>query len=668
MMEHALPLEIEPSVDALNRPEVYASVMVIGSGPVGVRFVRAYLERQPQARVLLCGNEPFDPYNRVQLSAFLAGGMSRTDLNLALPSPRINPNFEYRVASIASIAPDRKQAVDQLGRIYRYDTLVLATGARAHRPNIPGIDQVGVYTFRNLKDADHLYARTARARHLVVLGGGLLGLEAAVALSRSRTEVTVIQQGAWLMNRQLDDRAADLLRRKVEGKGIRVIVRSGVREIYGDGRVTAVRTYDDRILECDTVLVCAGIQPNTALALNAGLSVGQGIRVNDRLQTSDPSIYAIGECCEHRGRTYGLVAPGFEQAAVAAKVLVGEQADYEGSQISARLKVVGEPVCSLGEVNDLPRRPYLKEWVYQQSDGSTYRKIVAEKGRVTGVVGYGDWAEFSRVQSLYQQQKPLAWWRLWWFQKSGHLGFGRDGSNDPSQWPLDAVVCQCNQVTRGQLSNALPECRGLLELKTATGAGTVCGSCQPYLEQLLGGSGPRSREAGWRVAAISSLLAFVLATVLLAWPAASVSDSVQQVTLFEQFWNDKFWKQVTGFSLLGLSAVALLMSLRKRLNWQWMGAFVAWRGVHTGLGVMCLLVLMVHTGFHLGSQLNAWLIANFVSVIALGAGAGAAIAVSHRLPPAWSVRMRRSWRWLHLLVSWPLPVLLAAHIVSVYYF
>lgn len=668
MMKQALPLEIEPSVDALNRPETHASVMVVGSGPVGVRFVRDYLERRPEARLLLCGNEPFDPYNRVQLSAFLAGGMTRSDLNLALPSPQLNPNFEYRVASVATIAPERKQAVDQLGRIYHYDTLVLATGARAHRPNIPGIDQAGVYTFRNLKDADHLYARTARARHLVVLGGGLLGLEAAVALSRSRTEVTVIQQGAWLMNRQLDNRAADLLRRKVEEKGIRVIVQSGVREIYGDGRVTGVRTYDDRILPCDTVLVCAGIQPNTALALNAGLSVGQGIRVNDRLQTSDPSIYAIGECCEHRGRTYGLVAPGFEQAAVAAKVLAGEQADYEGSQISARLKVVGEPVCSLGEVNDLPRKPYLKEWVYQPSDGAVYRKIVAEKGRVTGVVGYGDWAEFNRVQSLYQQQKPIAWWRLWWFQKSGHLGFGRDGSNDPSQWPAETVVCQCNQVTRGQLSNALPECRSLLELKTTTGAGMVCGSCQPYLEQLLGGNAPRSREAGWWVAAVSSLLAFVLATVLLAWPAASVSDSVQQVTLFEQFWNDKFWKQVTGFSLLGLSAVALLMSLRKRLNWRWMGAFVAWRGVHTGLGAMCLLVLMVHTGFHLGSQLNAWLIANFVGVIALGAGAGAAIAVSHRLPPVWSVRVRRGWRWLHLLVSWPLPVLLAAHIVSVYYF
>lgn len=657
----------EPGLLADDR-ETTVSVLVVGSGPVGMKLARHCLDFRPELSLTVCGNEPFAPYNRVQLSAFLAGELDRPALDLPVPDRCDHPNFDYRVATIASIDAAARLAVDRLGRRYAYETLVLATGARAHQPNIPGLEQTGVYTFRNLKDADHLYARTARARHVVVLGGGLLGLEAAHALRRASTRVTVIQQGAWLMNRQLDETAAARLRATVEARGIEVIVNSGVRRILGDGRVTGVRIQSGEDLACDTVLLCAGIQPNIELARNAGLKVGRGILVDDRLRTSDPHIYAVGECCEHRGRTYGLVAPGFEQAAVAADVLTGGAAEYRGSQYASRLKVVGESVRSLGEVTDLPRTPYLSTRTFHDPTDGAYRKVVVARGRLVGAVGIGDWPEFDRIQEAFQQGRRLRFWQTARFKRTGRL-WSEGQADDPATWPAATLICQCSQVSRGQLTEAMSTCSGdLAELKRRTGAGTVCGSCQPVLEQLAGATGARRQEAGWRLALVSSGLALVLAALLAVWPAAPVADSVLAQGGFERLWNDKVWKQVTGFSVLGLSSLALVMSLRKRLRWSWLGSFVGWRGLHTSVGALCVALLMVHTGFHLGTRLNAWLMADFLAVVLLGAGAGSAVGMAHRLPPHRAVRWRRGWRWLHLVVSWPLPVLLAVHILSVYYF
>ena len=259
--------------------------------------------------VQLFGNEPYQPYNRVQLSALLAGKINRDALDIPLPSSSEKPNFSYIVSVIRQINTATKTVTDADGREHDFDILVIATGARAHVPSIPGVNRSGVYTFRNLKDAEFLSARVVRSRHIVVVGGGLLGLEAAKGLLRFNTRVTVIQQGPRLMNRQLSDEAACRLQAQVESLGIRVIVDAGVRKIQGDQTIQSVLTNDGDIIECDTVLLCAGIKPNVELARAAGISVATGITVNDQLQTSHPDIYAIGECCEHRGLTYGLVTP-----------------------------------------------------------------------------------------------------------------------------------------------------------------------------------------------------------------------------------------------------------------------------------------------------------------------------------------------------------------------
>ncbi|PHQ55658.1 MAG: hypothetical protein COA29_04865, partial [Porticoccus sp.] len=282
-----------------------AGIIVIGAGPVGMRFTHDLLARKPQLAVHLFGDEACKPYNRIQLSALLAGEINRDDIDLPLPALGNHPNFQFTSSAIVEIDRERKTVTDSSGTRFHYHKLVLATGARAHIPNIPGIERQGVFSFRSLKDTESLYARILRSRHIVVVGGGLLGLEAAKGLLKFNTSVTVVQQSSRLMNRQLDEQAAALLEAEVRALGIDVITHSGVRSVEGFEHVTGVITRDGETIHCDTVLFCTGITPNLELARKARIPVDTGILVNDQMRTSDPDIFAIGECCEHLGVTYG---------------------------------------------------------------------------------------------------------------------------------------------------------------------------------------------------------------------------------------------------------------------------------------------------------------------------------------------------------------------------
>ncbi len=678
------PSEIESgNINGINSQEGVKQftdrVVVIGSGPVGMRFVKELLKKHPLAHIQLYGNEPFQPYNRVQLSALLAGEVTRDDIDLSLPDADTHPNFKYIIATVKQVDTENKFITDGNGELTPFDKLVFATGARAHVPNIPGVDQTGVYTFRNLKDTEFLYTRVTSARHVVVVGGGLLGLEAARALSRLNTQVTLVQQASRLMNRQLDETAAAMLQQQVEALGIRVITSSGVRSIHsakevvpGRSSVTGVTTYAGEAIECDTVVLCAGIKPNTELARESKIKVANGIVVNDDLQTSDDAVYAIGECCEHHGETYGLVNPGLEQAAIAADVVSGGNAKYLGSLTVSRLKVVGQKVYSMGEVADLARRPFQTEVVFEDKKQGTYRKCVFLRGKLIGALAFGEWPELNRVQEAFKQGRTFFPWQLLVFRLTGRLWLNAQ-SEDVTQWPIETVVCQCNNITQGELTHQLSlGCASVAELSNTTGAGTVCGSCKPLLSQLVeqhsGNVAAREKESGWASVLVGSVMAILLAILLIFQPEAQVSDSVQTQGWFEHIWNDGFWKQVTGFSLLGLTLIGLLMSLRKRVGWAWMGKFSHWRTVHTVLGMSCVALLIFHTGFHLGTNLNQLLMINFLAVIVLGAGAGAVVALSHKLSASSSMMVRKTWTWLHILVTWPLPALLATHILSVYFF
>ncbi len=654
----------------IQEPFVAQRVVVVGSGPVGVRVVNEILARSPDTNVDLFSNEPFQPYNRVQLSSLLAGEVSPSDIDLPLPQSK--ERFSFHIATITAIDPYKKAVEDALGKIHTYDKLVIATGARAHIPQIPGISIPGVYSFRNLKDAESLYSRAARARHVVVVGGGLLGLEAARGLLRFNTQVTLIQQGSRLMNRQLDEEAAAILQHQVEALGIRVITNAGVREIQGDARVTGVKTRSGEHISCDTVLMCAGIKPNVEVARRAHLSVARGIVVNDQMQTSNDDIFAVGECCEHLGVTYGLVNPGYEQASIVADRIGGGQSLYGGTQTVSRLKVIGEQVISFGEVVDLLQRPLQQIVVYRDKKRSIYRKLVLHKGHLIGALGIGEWAESGRLQEAFKSERHIWGWQLLLFKVTGRLWPLKD-ADDVRKWPAASIVCQCNGITQGQLRKACSsfsteQSLTVSDLGLATGAGMVCGSCKPLLGQLLGGNATQEKSVAWQWLLLGSLLAFVIVAMQAMMPEAQVADSVQQERWFESIWNNKFWKQFTGFSLLGMTIIGLLMSLRKRFNWQWMGNFTYWRLLHSFLGAGCAVLLIFHTGFHLGENLNHWLMLSFLGVLVLGAGAGAAAGLMHRIPAAHARRIQQSINYLHIVIAWPLPALLAAHIFSVYYF
>ncbi len=663
--------EVE-TVQAVMPKSVHSRIIVIGAGPVGIRFADELLSRRPEEHVHLFGDETCLPYNRIQLSALLAGEIDRDAIDLPLPDIAQHRNFRFTSSAITAIDRDSNTVTDATGNQYRYDKLIFATGARAHIPNIPGIERQGVFSFRSLRDTESLYTRILRSRHIVVVGGGLLGLEAAKGLLKFHTRVTVIQQGPHLMNRQLDEDAASLLEQEVKRLGIDIITHAGVRAIDGYEHVTSVTTRNGDIIPCDTVLFCAGITPNIDLARKAHLTVGTGIVVNDYLQTSDPDIYAIGECCEHQGTTYGLLNPGFEQASVAASVLADPDQQplprYPGSATVSNLKVVGTSVCSLGEVNELAARPFQKETRYQSPDTGEYRKLVTLKGKIVGAVGIGDWPESRRIQEAYQNDRKLNRWQLYQFRRNGKL-WG-DKGNAVSQWPASTIICQCNNISFGELNSAIQNngCNTVTALQSCTKAGTVCGSCKPLLQQIVGDNSVPEKESNATTLTAAGLLALGLVALISFWPEAQVATSVQQVNWFEGIWNDKFWKQVTGFSLLGLTAIGLLMSLRKRLSWAWMGKFSAWRLVHILLGIACCLTLVLHSGFHLGANLNQLLMINFLAVVLLGAVTSSAIGTGHKLSGSTASGSRKYMQWLHIIVSWPLPILLTFHILSVYYF
>jgi len=642
-------------------------VVIIGTGPVGIRVAEELLRRNPAHAIVLYGDEPWEPYQRVQLSALLMGKIGWGAIDNRLRLPDAHCVIQHHHCAVVGIDRVRRCVRDEYGREQQYAKLVLATGSRPHVPAIPGIAQKGVYTFRNLNDVQLLMARSVRSRRTVVLGGGLLGLEAARALTRHATSVAVVQHASRLMNRQLDDAAAALLRDHVEAYGIEIILNDGVREVVGDTAVKSLRLMSGRRLDCDTLVVAAGIHPNTQLAFDARLSIGRGIRVDDRMLTSDPDILAIGECAEHRGQVIGLVAPGFEQAAVAAHILSGGQARYEGSVAATHLKVVGLPVFSIGETGDDENPAYHLLQTFQRPESSLYRKLILRNGRLVGAIGIGDWPEAAAVQEAVIHQRrigPLVQWR---FRQQGQL-WNERGQDSVAFWPAAATVCNCTAVTRGHLTKAVANgCQSVECLIEATGAGRVCGSCRPLLAELVGTQAQPTAVTGRRTLLWASIVSLLVLGAFYLPGGFRELGSAQSSLWPQRLWTDGFWRQVSGYTLLTLGLTALLLSLRKRWSRFVFGDYGLWRVAHVALGLSMLGVLVLHTGLRLGNNFNFLLLASFFLLTKLGSVASAVTAIES-LP----TRASRRWKlWstrAHIMLAWPLPVLLGFHILSVYYF
>lgn len=645
------------------------AIVVVGAGPVGMHFVNELVKKTCDYPVVVYGSEPWNPYDRVRLSSYLAGDVDRDELELGTP---VQPDvvIEMRLnCAVQWIDRVARTITDASGNVQHYSHLVLAVGSRPFIPSIGNIHYEGVFTFRSLSEADSLFARRLKSQHTIVIGGGLLGLETARAMQRYNTQITVIEHNQWLMMQQLDQRGGNYLRDSVEQNGVYVELGDSVVSVLGNNRVEAVSLRSGREITCDTVIVATGIRPNSDLARDSGIAFHKGIRINDYLETSDERVYAIGECAEHNNNVYGLVKPGLEQAAVLADRLSGGNSRYIGSLESTRLKVMEQAVFSAGRTGvDEESAGGVKEYIYISKDNGIYRKIRVYGNRLIGAIAIGDWHESSLLQDAIVSKKRLAFWHLLRFKSSGNL-WGNEEDMDVVSWPAAAVVCNCTGVTRGRLTQVVTSgCENIACLTSETRAGSVCGSCKPLLAELLGEDIRVEPTRSWRsLLAMSAFTLCLVALFIFIW-RIPYADSVQVDIRWDELWRDSLLKQISGFTMLGLMLLGLGISLRKRINKINFGDFNLWRYFHAVLGVCVLVALIVHTGFRLGNELNMLLMINFLVLTVVGAYASTVVATEHRMSPALAKKQRRQWTLLHIVLFWPIPILLGFHVVKSYYF
>ncbi|HEV2429914.1 MAG TPA: nitrite reductase large subunit NirB [Burkholderiales bacterium] len=460
-------------------------VVVIGNGMVGERFLEELARRKTDAEITVFSEEPRPAYDRVQLTSFLSG-KTASDLNLA------DKQFLEK-ASVTLRLNDPVLAIDLAAKLvcsarYRevpYDKLMIATGSAPFVPAVPGRDRRGCFVYRTIEDLEEIAAQAKRARVGAVVGGGLLGLEAAKALHDLGLETHVVEFAPRLMSVQLDDAAGRLLRRKIEALGAIVHVSKNTKEIT-DGQNTRHRLYftDGTSLDTDLVVFSAGIRPRDELARQAGLDVGErgGIRIDSHCRTTNPDIYAVGECALWQGRVFGLVAPGYQMAEVAARHIAGEpDVQFLGADMSTKLKLMGVDVCSIGDAHAATADS--RSYVY--TDEVIYKKLVVsgDRKQVLGAILVGDATDYGTLLQMVLNPLPLPEHPeelILPIRSSSSKGLGVDLLSD------SALICSCNSVLKGDIVQAVQGgCASLGALKKKTKAATSCGGCGPLAKQIL---------------------------------------------------------------------------------------------------------------------------------------------------------------------------------------
>jgi len=382
-------------------------LVVVGNGMATARLVDE-LAKVALGRyaIAVIGDEPRLAYNRVLLSSVLAGETASHDIELRPASWWRDRGVTLKYGCLATeIDLGRHELKIANEESVTFSRLVLATGSTPLRLNVPGSDLAGVHTFRDSRDVDLLLTLAAQKKRVVVVGGGLLGLEAAYGLAKAGAPVTLLHLMDRLMERQLDAPAADLLKTLVERKGIKILLNASTARLHGTTRVEGIELTDGRRIDADAVIFAAGIRPNVGLARDAGIAVGRGIMVDDHLQTATPEIFALGECAEHRGICYGLVEPAYEQARVLAQHLAGKTAAYGGSVVATNLKVSGVSVFSAGDFIGTEGSETI---LLSDVRHGTYKKLVISEGRLAGAVLVGDVESALWYLELIRNREPVA--------------------------------------------------------------------------------------------------------------------------------------------------------------------------------------------------------------------------------------------------------------------
>jgi nitrite reductase (NADH) large subunit len=465
-------------------------LVMIGNGMAGVRTLEELLKLAPDLYdITVFGAEPHPNYNRILLSPVLAGEQTfeeivLNDLNWYADNG-IKLLLGRKVVKI-----DRKQrlVIADDGSEAEYDRLLIATGSNPFILPIPGKDLQGVIGYRDIADTQMMMDTAKTHKHAVVIGGGLLGLEAANGLKLRGMDVTVVHIGDWLLERQLDRTAGELLQKSLEDRGLKFLLPKHTAELLdnGEGRVCAVKFKDGEVIPADLVVMAAGIRPNTELAESAGIACNRGILVNDTMQTFDPRVYAIGECASHRGIAYGLVAPLFEQAKVCANHLAQLGfSRYQGSVTSTKLKVTGIDLFSAGEFMSGEGTETI---TLSDPIGGVYKKLVIKDDVLVGACLYGDTADGGWYFRQIRESHNVSEIRDHLMFGEGAIGdVGHQGADKTANMPDSMEVCGCNGVCKGTIVKAIQE-NGLFsvdEVKKHTKAASSCGSCAGLVEQIL---------------------------------------------------------------------------------------------------------------------------------------------------------------------------------------
>jgi nitrite reductase (NADH) large subunit len=471
------------------------TLVVLGTGMAGAKVVEEVLVRDPERyHIRMFGAEPHGTYNRILLSTYLGGFAEPNSLWL-------NPLEWYEQRGVFVHCGVRAEKIDRGERVVvgaggkvaePYDRLVIATGSRPFVPPLEGSDQKGVFVFRTLDDCHAIAAHAQDCDTAVVLGGGLLGLEAARGLLSHGLRVTVVEIAPHLMAQQLDPTGGELLRHKLEAMGVRVLCGAAAVALPGeDGEVCSVRLKDGTDLDADMVVISCGIRPNVEVAKEAGLAVERAVVVDDQLRTTDPAAFAVGECAQHRGKVYGLVDPVYEQARVLADVLTGVSPDatYTGTRLATTLKVMGVDLLSMGEVNGAGADCEVVS--HLDPAKGVYKKLVLRDNRLVGAVLLGTPDAGSRLLRLFKGAEPVS-------DPALDLLHAEEAppEGDVRSWPDALQICNCNEVPKGRIVEAIREGQHTVAaIGQCTKAGTGCGTCQPLLAQLIDAYGPNAGKA-----------------------------------------------------------------------------------------------------------------------------------------------------------------------------
>jgi nitrite reductase (NADH) large subunit len=462
-------------------------LVIIGNGMAPGRMLDELFEKAPGLYdVTIFNAEPRVNYDRIMLSPVLSGEKAYEDIIIHSDDWYAAHGVTlHKGAKVARIDRDARTVTAENGVTASYDKLVIATGSSPFIIPVPGHDLPGVLAYRDLDDVSKMLAIAARKGRAVVIGGGLLGLEAAYGLKRQGMEVTVIHLMPTIMERQLDPAAAYLLEKALTERGIEIVTKANTKRILGEDNVTGIELEDGRIIDAEMVVMAVGIRPASGLAKDAGIACNRGIVVDDGMMTSDPDVFALGECAEHRGICYGLVAPLYESARVLADRLTGGSAEYQGSVVNTKLKVTGINLFSAGDFADGDDR---QEIVLRDANAGVYKRLILKDNRIIGAVLYGETADGSWFFDLMKRQVDITEMRdTLIFGQAYQGGAQLDPTAAVAALPDDAEICGCNGVCKSKITGTI-SAKGLTtldEVRAHTKASASCGSCTHLVEQLM---------------------------------------------------------------------------------------------------------------------------------------------------------------------------------------